>query len=348
MMIKKNLLNGVLVKRDYFIIGFVFILIFGILIYTFFSPNYYKTPEPVKFEIKSGEVLNKVIDSLYSKGIIPNKRNMRIAAFIYGAERKIKAGRYSIPNGLSYVSLLDLLIKGKREIPILVSIPEGVTLNQLAGIFSRRLGVDSSEFIRSCQNRVLLDSLGVKANSIQGYLMPDSYFFYYNTPIKEIIAKLRNEFNLFLNDSLKKDISHTNYSLHEILTVASIVEGESNKIEEFPLIAGVYYNRLKTGMKLQADPTIQYAIQTKWRHLYGKDLNIDSPYNTYMYYGLPPGPINCPGRDAIKAAIFPAKNNYLYFVADGKGGHIFSSSYNKHLQAVQKYRAWLKSQQAIR
>lgn len=344
---KKSPVKGLLTKRDYYIVFSAFIIVMGILLYTFFSPNYYKTEGPVQFEIQSGETLTDVINTLYDYEIIPSKRNMRIAAFVYGADRKIKAGRYKIPNGLSYVSLLDLLIKGEREIPALVVLPEGLTINQMAGILSKSLAVDSSSFVKLCNEKKLLDSLGIKANSLEGYLIPDSYYFYYNTPPGEIISKLRREFEQLLVDSVKQKINDLGYSLHEVLTMASIVEGETNKIDEFPLIAGVYYNRLKAGMKLQADPTVQYVLRSRWRRLLNRDLMIDSPYNTYIYYGLPPGPINCPGRDAILAAIYPARHNYLYFVADGNGGHVFSSNYNNHLKAVQKYRIWLRSQQAI-
>jgi len=133
---------------------------------------------------------------------------------------------------------------------------------------------------------------------------------------------------------------------NQILTLASIIDGESNKVEEFKKISGVYHNRLRRGMLLQADPTIQYIVRHRRRKvnkIYYKDLTIDSPYNTYKYRGLPPSPINNPGKDAIMAALYPEKNNYLYFVADGSGGHVFSKTISQHLRNVQSYRGWRNS-----
>ena len=144
---------------------------------------------------------------------------------------------------------------------------------------------------------------------------------------------------------LKNRAEKLGYSVHDIITLASIVEGETKKEEEMPVIAEVYYNRLKHGMKLEADPTIQYLIEGKWRRLLYEDLKTDSPYNTYLYSGLPPGPINNPGKSAILAAFYPDDNNYLYFVADGNGGHKFSSTYSEHLKNVRDYRRWLRAQE---
>jgi UPF0755 protein len=135
------------------------------------------------------------------------------------------------------------------------------------------------------------------------------------------------------------------YTPHQVLTMASIIDGETNKTEEMPVIAGVYYNRLRIGMRLQADPTVQYLIPGGWKRLIYDDLNIDSPYNTYKFAGLPPGPINNPGKEAIRAALYPQKHKYIFFVADGNGGHKFAESYTQHLRLVNEYREWLKSRE---
>ncbi|MGE5401168.1 MAG: endolytic transglycosylase MltG [Ignavibacteriales bacterium] len=340
----KKSFKDLLTKRELIAVVSVFAVILSIFIYTFFTPNYYNWPSPYTFEIRHGMTLNNTIDSLYNRGIIPSKTNMRIAAFIMGGGRNIKAGRYKIPNGLSYVSLMDLFINGKHEIAALLAFPEGFTIYQFAHILHQRLNLDSLQVLRLCSDKKLLDSLGVDSPSLEGYLMPDSYYFYENTPATVVIRRLKGEFNKFLNDSLKTRISKMKYDLNEVLTIASIVEGESSRISEYPVIAGVYYNRLRTGMKLQADPTVQYALLGRWRRLYNKDLLINSPYNTYLNYGLPPGPINSPGRAAILAALYPAKHNYIYFVADGTGGHKFSSTYSQHQKLVRDYRAWLEKQ----
>jgi len=160
-----------------------------------------------------------------------------------------------------------------------------------------------------------------------------------------VIRTIHNEFKKFIDDSIGYTSNHQKYTLHQIVTLASIVEGETNKTSEMPAIAGVYYNRLKIGMKLQADPTVQYLQPNGWKRLNHHDLKLDNPYNTYKYYGLPPGPINNPGKDALRAAFRPEQNKYLFFVADGSGGHNFAQNYLQHLKYVRDYRKWLAAQQ---
>lgn len=331
-------IKKLLSRKELMIVIAAFIAVLALLIYTFFSPNYYSTQEPVKFEIQKGETLSTVIDSLHIYGIIPNKFNMKVAAFLYGAEKNLKAGRYKVPNGLSYVELADLFVNGKPEVPLVFTVPNGITLKSFAQIFSERFRTDLKEVITICSDTALIRSLGFKAKTLEGYLIPDEYQFYEDTPPRDIIKHIASKFNNFLSDTLKQKVAESKYNLHQIVTMASIVEGESNKVDEFPVIAGVYYNRLKIGMKLQADPTVQYANDWTWRRLFRRDLQIKNPYNTYLYYGLPPGPINSPGREAIIAALYPADHNYIYFVADGNGGHWFSASYNEHLTKVRRFR----------
>jgi UPF0755 protein len=180
---------------------------------------------------------------------------------------------------------------------------------------------------------------------MEGYLFPDSYFVYERSSPSEIIGIFYNGFKKFMTDSLRARADSMGFSIHEVLTLASIVEGETNKTEEMPQIASVYLNRLKKGMKLEADPTVQYLQPNGWKRLLYKDLKIKSPYNTYLNTGLPPGPINNPGRDAIHAVLYPADTEYLFFVANGAGGHNFSKTYSQHLRNVSKYRRWLREQQ---
>lgn len=335
---EKTNIKNILSRKELLLVVITFTAVLALLIYTFFSPNYYERKGPVKFEIQKGETLTSVVDSLYLSGIIPSKFNMRVAAFLYGAEKNLKAGRYSIPNGLSYVELAELFVNGKPEVPVSFTLGNGVTLKGFAQVLNEKFSLDTKDVLKLCSDTSLIHKLGFETASLEGYLMPGEYEFYRDTPADQIIRHIGKRFNTFINDSLKKKIARSKYNLHQILTMASIVEGESNKTEEFPIIAGVYYNRLKIGMKLQADPTVQYANDWTWRRLYKRDLQIKNPYNTYLYYGLPPGPINSPGREAIIAAIDPAEHDFIYFVADGAGGHWFSSSYSEHLTKVRKFR----------
>jgi UPF0755 protein len=316
-----------------------------ILLYnTFFTANYYPGKGPIRFEIDKGESLSKVTEKLYEMKVIPSKMNFKIAAFVYGAERKVRAARYNIPNGLSYLDLIELFISGDADFLQTITIKDGVPLTWIAAKLHYEVKVDSNEFMNAVYDEALLDSLGIKAPSLEGYLLPARYNIFERSTPKEIIGKMYKSFNNYFNDSMRIRAKELGYNLHQVLTVASIVDGETNKKSEMPVIAGVYYNRLRTGMRLQADPTVQYLIPGGWRRLTYDDLNINSPYNTYKFAGLPPGPINNPGKDAIRAALYPQNHKYMFFVADGNGGHKFAESYQQHLELVNKYREWLKSQ----
>jgi UPF0755 protein len=327
-----------LTRWDVLAVIAVFIFVFVIAYLTFFTPNYYSAKSPVTFEIKSGEDFSSITDRLYKKGIIPGKTNFKIAGFIYGAERKIRAARYHIPNGLSYLDLLDLFISGKCDFQKTFTINSGQTIKWLAYRLQKYIYIDSTNFVQLANNRKFADSLGLNQKSFEGYLFPGDYKIYERSSAREAISLFYNSFKNFYTDSLQKRTKELGFSRNEIITLASIIKGETDKVDEMPRISGVYHNRLRIGMRLQADPTIQYILPGGWRRLTFNDLNIDSPYNTYKYSGLPPGPINSPGREAILAALYPEKNNYLYFVADGNGGHLFSKTLREHNNNVQKYR----------
>lgn len=328
------------------LVSAVFGFIAGLLLYTFFTPNYYYAEGPVEYDLKPGTPMKQVIDDLYKMQIISNKSNLKITSFITGADKKLKAGVYKIPNGLTYFGLVDLLTSGGPKEQVLVTLPEGLWQHKMAHILKTDAGVDSSEFMKLSRDKQFLLKLGLDTDNLEGYLLPETYYFEIPTTAEIVIRRLKKSMDRIFTDSVMQHIKANGWTKNEVLTMASIVEGESNKPSEYATIAGVYYNRLKKGMKLQADPTIQYLKRQrrdKNRILY-KDLEIDSPYNTYMYRGLPPGPINNPGKDAVLAAIYPEKNNYYYFVADGNGGHNFSRTYREHLKNQYDYRVWRRHQ----
>ena len=328
------------------IIAFVSFML-GILMFTFFAPNYYNGNGPRNFEIHSGQGLSTVIDSLYEKDLIPSKANMHLVAFLYGAERKIKAGKYSLPNGLNYFELIELLIEGAGGSQTLVTIPEGIWQHDLAELLQEKMKINEKEFLLLSKDKKYLKSLGISAKNLEGYLLPNTYYFYDGSTNDEIIGKLKLEMDrIFESNEIILEMNKYKRTKHQILTMASIIDGESNKSSEYKRISGVYYNRLKRGMRLQADPTVQYLKRKKRskNKVYYKDLEIDSPYNTYKYAGLPPGPINNPGEDAVLAAIFPEEHKYYYFVADGTGGHKFARSSTEHQKNVIAYRKWRTTQ----
>jgi UPF0755 protein len=321
---------------------FIIVLLFSYL--TFFTPNYYIAISPVTFDVRKGESLSTVTERLYNQGIIPSKNNFKIAGFIYGAERKIRAARFRIPNGLSYLDLLDLFISGECDFQRTLTIKPGQTIRWLAHRLQKYVYIDSTEFVNLANNKNFADSLGLNQNSFEGYLFTNDYEIYERSSPAELITLFYNSFKIFYNDSLRVRTKELGFTINEIVTLASIIKGETNKEDEMARISGVYHNRLRIGMKLQADPTIQYVIPGGWKRLTFKDLELDSPYNTYKYFGLPPGPINSPGKTAILAALYPEKNNYLYFVADGTGGHLFGKTLTEHNNNVKKYREWLRTQ----
>lgn len=341
--VKEN--NKYFFRNDLIIIGAFFGFVMGILLYSFYGPNYYPGHSPKTVTVPKGANFNDVVEVLYEKQIIPSMSFFRAAAFIYGAETDIKAGKYLIPNGLSYLDLLDLLKTGTPAEQKLVTIPEGIWQPKLAALLGSALNFDSAKIMTLSSDKRFLRSLGISADNLEGYLLPETYYLFVSSSEEDVLRKLKYEMDLlFKEPGFKEQMKKLGMSKHEVLTLASIIEGETNIASEYKRISGVYHNRLKKGMRLQADPTIQYLLRNNKRHnriLY-KDLEIDSPYNTYMYRGLPPGPINNPGKLAVEAALFPEQHRYYYFVADGKGGHRFSKSLSEHINNVNKYRKWRK------
>ena len=321
---------------------FFVLVIIGYII--FFTSNHFDKPSPFTFEIKDGESFSSVTERLYEQSIIPSKFNFRVAAFIYGAEKNVKAARYSIPNDLSYLDLLDLLVNGPADYLKAIKINDGQTLKWLGAKVRRDVKIDSAAFVNLATNKEFIKSLGLDVSTLEGYLFSKTYKIYEKSSPEEAIKFFYKGFNDFFVDSLKQRAKKIGLTVHQVLTLASIIKGETNLVDEMLVISAVYHNRIKIGMRLQADPTIQYLLPDGWRRLTYQDLKIESPYNTYKYSGLPPGPINNPGANAIMAALYPEKNNYLYFVANGNGGHKFAKSYSDHLKNVVQYRKWLKEQ----
>lgn len=336
----ESLLN----KKDLLVISAFFLSLILIGYFTFFTPNHFDKPAPFIFEVKDGEVFSVTAAKLYNRGIIPSKFNFKVAAFLYGAEKKIKAARFKIPNDLSYLDLLDLLVNGPADYLRAIKINDGQTIKWLGAKVRRDVKIDSSAFVNLATNKEFIKSLGLNVSSLEGYLFSKTYKMYENTSPEEAIRIFYKGFTDFFTDTLKLRAKKIGLTVNQVLTLASIIKGETDRIDEMPTISAVYHNRLKIGMRLQADPTIQYLLPGGWRRLTYQDLKIDSPYNTYKYSGLPPGPINNPGKNAIMAALYPEKNNYLYFVADGNGGHRFSKTYSEHLRNVTLYRKWLNEQ----
>ena len=321
---------------------FIFIIVFVTLSWILFSPMTSGSKDTMQvLKIKWGTSFDTILDLMLERGIIQSKSKLKLAAKILGWRYKLKAGKYEIREGLSSYRLLKILVDGEVSIDW-VTIPEGKNAREIASILKEKIEIDSTRFIQLVNDSVYTHNFGVEASSLEGFLFPDSYRFYWGMRSEEIIAILVNQFNKHFNDSLRTRAEELGFTVLEIITLASIIEGEAMIERERPLISAVYHNRLKKGMRLQADPTIQYIIEDSPRRLLKRDLQIDSPYNTYKYSGLPPGPIKNPGLASIKASLYPADVNYLYFVAKGDGSHIFSNTLKQHLRAKSQFDRYRK------
>ena len=213
------------------------------------------------------------------------------------------------------------------------TIPEGLNRHQIAGHLQAAGVADSARFIAATEDPQLIRQLGVAASTLEGYLFPETYFFDLNTDERTIVSLMVDQFHRVFADSLRPRLNELGLSLHQAVTLASIVEREAVAVEEQPIISGVFQRRLKLNRRLESCATINYALGTNNKRLTYADLEVDSPFNTYRHHGLPPGPISNPGRTALLAVLYPEETEYLYFVSRGDGTHIFSRTNKEHERA---------------
>ncbi|HQT90683.1 MAG TPA: endolytic transglycosylase MltG [Candidatus Kryptobacter bacterium] len=303
----------------------------------FVTPYHNARGKGILVTIQRGMTANQVYTRLAEDRVISNTLLFKLFGRISSIQRSIKAGKYLFTGHYSDYDVLKLIATGKSNLLVHVTIPEGMTVRQIAGIYQHELGVDSAAFAGEALGDSMAAALDIPSQNLEGYLFPETYDFYYGTDPEEIIKRMTDEFRLFFSDSLRTRAAALGYSVDQIVTVASIVEAEAQIDSERPIIASVYYNRLKKRIPLEADPTIEYALGRHTR-IYYKDLQIKSPYNTYKRYGLPPTPICNPGMKSIMAALYPDTTKYLYFVATGRGGHRFSVTFQEHKRAIRAYR----------
>jgi UPF0755 protein len=282
--------------------------------------------------IKRGDTMYDIAYKLQEMGAISSEFNFIIFARLLGHTPRLKAGRYSIEPGYSLHNIFDILTRG-AAVPFNVTILEGLTLDQIGDELAKNLMITKEDYLTVCSDRTMLDSLNIPSDNLEGYIFPDTYNFFYDESATSVVNKMLNQFYTNLPDSFEQKAKARGLDLHEAVTMASLIESEAMLDSERPIISAVYHSRLKIRMRLQCDPTVIYALGGINRRLYYKDLEIDSPYNTYKYYGLPPGPICSPGKASLEAAVNPASVDYLYFVAKGDGSHVFSRTNDEHVNA---------------
>lgn len=329
--------------RKLFLISIVSLLVIIISIGTVIKLNniylFTVNSHEVFINIDNGSSLATISKVLKKEGVINSPKYFIFYTKLIGLEKNIQAGKYVIPIRIKLGELLEKLQNPQRDY-VKVTIPEGFSLYQIAEKLEKNHLIDKEIFMKSSDEG--LNEL--KSNSdlfyrLEGYLFPDTYYIPKDLSEKEIIEMMINQLNEKFSDEYEKRAKELGLSLHEALTIASLIEKEAANDKERKTISGVIYNRLENGMPLQIDASVIYGITKGERHIKRvmySDLESESKYNTYKYKGIPPGPIASPGLKSIEAALYPEKQDYLYYVL-GKEGHIFSKTYKEHRRNIKKY-----------
>jgi len=312
------------------------------LIWIILGLFYFQASRPVSnntqlqtFEIKPGMTLNKVAKKLSREGLIRSSSAFQAIALLQEKQKLIMIGEYNVSPSMLPTEILQRITSGKTILHP-VTIPEGYRIIEIGDILVKNGLADKGKFLEQTKNTRLLKEIA--ADSLEGYLFPETYHFGKFTNERTIVKKMVDTFKeRTLKQEFLNRAKEIGFSFHEIITLASLIEKETGKDSERKQISSVFHNRLKKNMLLQTDPTVIYAIENFDGNIKKRDLKIDSPYNTYRYKGLPPGPISSPGLKSIIAALYPANTSNLYFVSRQDGSHQFSSTLNQHNEAVQKY-----------
>ena len=285
--------------------------------------------------IPSGSSGRKIAEMLEAESVIRNKHLFMLLSRFYRSGKTMKAGEYQFTTAMLPTNVLKMLQDGKVYARS-ITIPEGYTARQIADALAER-SFDNAAFLAFVFNKQNAARFNILADSLEGYLFPSTYQITRETTAETLAQMMVEEFWKVMTPDLRQEIAQKGMTIHEVVTLASIVEEEAQVPEERELIAAVYRNRLRIGMKLDSDPTVIYGIPNFNGNLTRTDLQTDTPYNTYLRKGLPPGPIASPGKASILAAIRPANVKYLYFVAKNDGSHQFSTNYDDHKRAVRQF-----------
>jgi len=289
-----------------------------------------------RVDIAPGTALPQIAAQLEQAGVIGDARHFAQLARWREAAQKIRAGSYEFSKAATPVEVLDRLVAGD-VIKIRITIPEGFTLREIAARVAA-VGIGTAaQFLQAAADPARLGKLGIPARSLEGYLFPETYTVTTTTTPGEVLRMMVAQFERQLTPEMVAAARARGLDRHALVTLASIVQKEAGNEEEMPLIAGVFYNRLRKGMRLQADPTVIYGIPDFDGNLTRRHLETPTPYNTYTRAGLPPGPIASPGLAALRAVAQPAATQALYFVATGEGRHVFNVTLDAHNRAVQRY-----------
>lgn len=295
-----------------------------------------RASQAVVMEINEGASFAEVARRLRARGMVKSERAFVWMGRLAGLDRKIIPGEYAFHAGMAPLKILRKLSSGESR-PSVVTIPEGFSAKQIAGVLHEKHLADRAEYLRLTGDTAFIRTLSMPVDNLEGYLFPDTYLFTRRMSPEAMIRTMVSRFRQIVTAADRARAETLGFSLHQAVTLASLIEKEAARAGERALISGVFHNRLRRNMPLQSDPTVIYALRDFDGDLRKKDLLIKSPYNTYRATGLPPGPIANPGAAAIHAALYPASTGYMYFVSRNDGSHQFSVTLAEHRRAVKEY-----------
>jgi UPF0755 protein len=298
------------------------------------SPVSRSHPFTVSFVVLPGETVHEIAINLQTVGLVRSYRAFELLALVRGDSRDVKAGPYRGRSDEWAWEILDRLVEGAVQ-DTSVTVPEGLWIAEVGERVAPFVDGGADSFTAAASDTVLLQSMGIGEPTAEGYLFPDTYRLLLPTPARSLVRQMVRTFLQVWDRDLEARARERGLSRHAVVTLASIVEAEARAPDEQPRIAAVYLNRLEKGLRLQADPTVHYAMGSRPPRTLYDDLEFPSPYNTYLHEGLPPGPIGNPGRGALRAVLWPLEDcRDLYFVAQGDGTHLFSTDYRGHLRNI--------------
>jgi UPF0755 protein len=329
-------------KKSIILISVFLLVVGGLTVGFYVVLNHYgNTPisglkSDVIIQIRSGQSFRETVKQLNRVGVLRDPIKFRLLARVRRLDTKIQAGEYQFSPRITPNEILNTLSTG-QTILYSVTIPEGYHLYQIADLLENTEILNSKRFIAAALDPEQVRKEGIEGNSFEGYLFPDTYRFPKDMEPEAVIKTMVSRFREVFMPEWEKRYDSTPLSLHEVVTLASMVEKETGVASERPLIAAVFLNRLKRGMRLESDPTVIYGMEDFNGNLTREDLEKYTPYNTYKIKGLPPGPIANPGLDSLKSILNPADEPYIYFVSKNNGTHVFSRTIKEHNRAVKKY-----------
>ena len=316
-------------------IGVLCLIALSVAVFLILPPT--SSEEIVNFEVPVGSSSQTIAKRLVEQNLIRSEYAFRLIVKHRGTGKRLRAGTYTLQRNMALWHIVDEFEKGQVNL-VCWTVPEGLTVSAIAELWETTGYGAAAAFREAAESECLLEQFGLQDKSVEGYLFPNTYKFAKGTTAEQAVEMMLEEFKQRWTEKFDEDAQNLGLTQHEVVTLASVIEKEAQVKSERPRIAGVFHNRLKKKWRLQADPTVLYALGNPKRLLTRADLKVDSPYNTYAHRGLPPGPIANPGIGSIIAALRPEKTDYFYFVAIGEGKHHFSKTLSEHNRMIRKIR----------